>query len=375
MASSTDLTDHFDKSGPTHMMPTGGSSAMKIDWESEEHRRCVAACIVKGTYVLESDRTMCRQGLQAKALAPAWWESFHFRLMDVLTDDSFKHRGDKFIFGAIYEYAAPAGAPPRHPSAPQYVVAFRGTMMRHPKAIQDVYLDGKIVLNRLKGSNRSQRAHAAVHALLAGIAKRKESCVVWLAGHSLGASLALDVGRTTMEEQGLGLPTFLFNPPHVASTQAINLLQPSEVAKNDLYAASNLLKAGLGVILSPHRKRMEKLFQRLSPWAPKLYVHEKDFICQGFIDYFQQRERLEERFRGAAKSAMTLSYRDMFHHLVGHDKERPHLLPSATLWKNSCIDSDARWLAKRSNAHGLQQWWKSDADLSLTSRHYTYPVA
>jgi hypothetical protein len=31
MASSTDLSDRFDKSGPTHMMPTG-SSAMKIDW-------------------------------------------------------------------------------------------------------------------------------------------------------------------------------------------------------------------------------------------------------------------------------------------------------------------------------------------------------
>jgi hypothetical protein len=316
---------------------------------------------------------MCR--VQAEALAPAWWESFHFRLMQVLKDDSFKHKGDKFIFGAIYENVAP---PPRHPSAPRYVVAFRGTMLRHPKAINDIYLDGKIVINCLKGSNRSQRAHTAVDTLLATIAAKEkagpESCAVWLAGHSLGASLALEVGRAVMEEQGLSLPTFLFNPPQVSSAPVINMLQPTEVAKTDLYAMSHLLKAGLGLILSPHQKRMEKLFERLSAWSPNLYVHEKDVICQGFIDYFEQRDQLEERLRGAAKSAMTLSYRDMLFFLVGKDKERQHLLPSATLWKNSGMDSEAQWLTQQSNAHGLQQWWKSDGELSLIPKHYRYTL-
>jgi hypothetical protein len=36
------------------------------------------------------------------------------------------------------------------------------------------------------------------------------------------------------------------------------------------------LKAGLELILSLYRKRMEKLFERLSPWSLKLYVYEKD---------------------------------------------------------------------------------------------------
>ncbi|KAI5003067.1 hypothetical protein ZWY2020_027717, partial [Hordeum vulgare] len=43
------------------------------------------------------------------------------RLVDVLTDRSFMHRRDRFIFGAIYEHVAP---PPRHPYAPRYIVAF-----------------------------------------------------------------------------------------------------------------------------------------------------------------------------------------------------------------------------------------------------------
>jgi hypothetical protein len=292
--------------------------------------------------------------------------------VEVLKDDSFKHKGDKFIFGAIYQNVAPL---PRHSSGPQYVIAFRGTMLRHPKAIQDIYLDGKIVINCLKGSNRSQRAHTAVGTLLATIrAKEKaglESCAVWLAGHSLGASLALEVGRAIMEEQELSLPTFLFNPPQVSLAPAINMLQPTKVAKTNLYAMSHLLKAGLGLILSPHQERMEKLFERLSPWAPNLYVHKKDVICQGFIDYFEQRE---ECLRGAAKSAMTLSYRDMLFFLVGKDKERQHLLPSATLWKNSSMDSEAQWLTQQSNAHGLQQWWKSDSKLSLVPKHYRYTL-
>jgi hypothetical protein len=146
------------------------------------------------------------------------------------------------------------------------------------------------------------------------------------------------------------------------------------VAKTDLYAMSHFLKAGLGLILNPHQKRMEKLFERLSPWAPNLYVHEKDVICQGFIDYFEQRDQLEERLRGSAKSAMTLSYRDMLFFLVGKDKERQHLLPSATLWKNSSMDSEAQWLTQQSNAHGLQQWWKSDGELSLIPKHYRYTL-
>lgn len=349
---------------------------MSVDYRNkEEHRRCVAACIVKGTYILENDRTRCR--VHAEALAPPWWESFHFRLVDVLKDESYKRSGDKFIFGAIYEHVPPPGGRHHHPSAPRYVVAFRGTMLLHPKAIHDLCLDFKILVNTLAECKRSQRAHQAVDTLLKTIANGKtaagggSSDSVWLTGHSLGASLALDVGRAMMSEQGLSIPTFLFNPPQVSLAPAINKLLPSEGLRRDLYAKSNLVKAGLGLVLSPHRKRMEKLFELLSPWAPNLYVHDKDLICQGFIDYFGQRQQWEaqeeQRCRGGvskSSSAMTLSYRDMLFSVLGKEKERPHLLPSATLWRNSSVGSDA---------HGLQQWWKPDGELRLSDRRYSYP--
>ncbi|KAK1685256.1 hypothetical protein QYE76_046104 [Lolium multiflorum] len=359
MDSNVDLADRFDISGPTHIMSRRSgvhhSSAMAIDWNNEEDRRCVAACVVKGTYILEKDRTMCRMQT-AEALAPAWWESFHFRLKEVLKEESFRRKYDKLIFGAIYEHVPPAGGR-RHPSAPQYIVAFRGTMLPHPKAIHDVVLDLQIIVNTLQYSKRSDRALGTI-----------DSSAVWLAGHSLGASLALEVGRTMMAEQGFSLSTFLFNPPHVSPAPAIDKILPSEGLRRELYATSARVKAGLGLVLGHHRKHMEELFERLSSWAPNLYVHDRDVICQGFVHYFEQRQQLEERCR----SATTLSYRDMLFSTIGKEKERPHLLPSATLWKNSSIDRDAHGIQKLLAAHELQQWWKPDDELRMIATRYSF---
>ncbi|VAI38836.1 unnamed protein product [Triticum turgidum subsp. durum] len=339
-----DLGDHFERSGPTHLM------ARTIDWDKEEHRRCVAASLVNSTYVMEKDR---RRWSRAQ-LAPAWWTSFHFHLEHTrLLEDEHS------IFGAIYRHVPP---PPgqHHPSAPHYIVAFRGTMLRH--MVDDMHLNVQIMTNTVHDSIRSQRAHAAVRNLLAAVDSRY---IVWLAGHSQGASLALEVGRDLMRNGRRNLPTFLFNLPHVSLAPVINLTHSAADDKRELYVLSNLVKAELGKVLPPHRKRMEQLFEQLSSWAPKLYVHEKDFICQGFIDYFEQREQLERRFRGAARFATVLSYRDMLIHLLGVDKEpRPHLLPSATLWKNST--------GCRLRSHRLKLWWKPDSELRLTQRRHTY---
>ncbi|XP_037410072.1 GDSL esterase/lipase At4g10955-like [Triticum dicoccoides] len=340
--------------------------------DREEHRRCIAACLVKGTYVLENDRTLCR--IEPKALAPAWWKSFHFDLVSVLTDRSFMHSRDQFIFGAIYKHVAP---PPRHPSSPRYIIAFRGTMPLHPKAVHDFCLDFKVIFNTLPDSKRCKRARLGVESLLATIPGVPADSDVWLTGHSLGASVALDVGRAMMldSKQGRNLPTFLFNPPQVSLAPVINklLLSPlSEPVKTKLQDANNLIKAGLGLVLSPHRRHMEEIFHKLSRWVPSLYVHDKDIVCQGFIDHFEQRRQLEKCFHGLAGSAVKLSYRDMLYSFVrSKEKELPHLLPSATLWRNSSMDKDVNWLHRRFHAHELQQWWKADAELGLSPSSYS----
>uniref|UniRef100_J3MLH8 Uncharacterized protein n=1 Tax=Oryza brachyantha TaxID=4533 RepID=J3MLH8_ORYBR len=118
MASSSevDLADCFSVSGPVHMMvknAAGSASRLvDIDWYKEDHRRCVAACLVKGVYMLEDDINQRRVHTNNQ-LAPPWWESFGFRRVKEIKDD---HNGvDKFIIGAIYEHVSPHSEP-AHPA-------------------------------------------------------------------------------------------------------------------------------------------------------------------------------------------------------------------------------------------------------------------
>nr|CAB3454481.1 unnamed protein product [Digitaria exilis] len=345
--------------------------------DSDEHRRCVAACIVNGIYIMESDEP---------SLAPAWWESFGFRLLGApltfkcecvlcLTKTKlFAHRPCS-IYGAILEHVmSPPGAPRRHPSAPRYVVAFRGTMPRHPG---DMHLNLKILVNKQRACGRFRDARDKVAVFLdsiaAAAAPNGRSDAVWLAGHSLGASIALDVGRDMMARRNNGwwnLPAFLFNPPQVSLAPSMLPHTLRRVAKGVIYPTSYAAKAALGTtVLRTHERDMDTLFDTLAPWVPELYVHERDVICQGFIDYFEQRHKMLNRwFRPVAEVAMKLSLRDMIISLStsgtesGEDQRvRPHLLPSARLWKNSSYH----------DAHGLEQWWRPDRELRLSSRRYS----
>ncbi|KAL6840598.1 hypothetical protein ACP4OV_029462 [Aristida adscensionis] len=348
--------------------------------DSDEHRRCIAACLVQGTYVMEIDQT--RPRVHA-ALAPPWWESFHYRLLKVLECEcecmlcrtsllrvgANRHR-PWFIYGAILEHAPPAGER-RHPSAPRYIAAFRGTMPRHPTLLADMHHNLKILVNRQHDCCRFRHARREVGELLdyySAVAGGGDGGV-WLAGHSLGASIALDVGRDMMAGRGLGLPTFLFNPPQVSLAPGMLPAALSRVARGVVYPASYVVKAAMGTtVLRSHERGMEELFERLAPWAPELYAHERDVICRGFIDYFEQRQRMLDRarFRPVAEVAMKLSFRDMHVSVLDRadgkeQRVRPHLLPSARLWKSSA----------GGDAHGLEQWWQPDSRLNLSSRRYS----
>ncbi|KAG2558702.1 hypothetical protein PVAP13_8NG351100 [Panicum virgatum] len=314
---------------------------------NEEHRRCIAACLVKATSIMEEHRRANDMGL-----APPWWQSFHFDLQDLLK--CCTENAEEFIYGAVFKSRHPVY---HQPSAPNYIFAFRGTMPRPAKSIQDLYNDIKVMLSELPCCKRTEKARQAVINMLLPMAKGNVQ--VWLAGHSLGALLALEVGKAMAEHHGIYLQTFLFNPPIVSPMPAFNLLHATEAAKRDVFTWSYRFKAALGAtVMRKHSDRMERLFQCLSSWVPELYVNDRDFI-----DYFEQRHMVEERI---GREAMKLSYRDMLFRLIGSDKEQPHLLPSVRMWKTSTTLFDA---------HGLMQWWKPDSELMLSSRKFTYPEA
>ncbi|GJN32518.1 hypothetical protein PR202_gb21032 [Eleusine coracana subsp. coracana] len=257
--------------------------------DNEDHRRCITACLVKATYVLEEE-------YQTEAT------------MQILGPQP----NNRYSRGEVFEYVPPDGASP-HPSAPRYIVAFRGTVpLLHPNIFGDMW----------HLCSRFCEAHERIGELVNSIADADSTCsAVWLTA---------------------------------------NWFSVPEKAKLAVYLGGSFVKYTLAkTILRSQMKHMVTLFGKLSPWFPELYVHQRDWICSGFIDHFELQEQIQEWFPKIITSAAPLSYRHLKRLSAmfgsGIKRERLHLLPSARLWKNSSPDE---------NAHELKQWWKPDLMLS-----------
>jgi hypothetical protein len=131
-------------------------------------------------------------------------------------------------------------------------------MPRDATAVGDMRLNLRVLLNKQRFCSRFTDACQHVVSLLGSIpppppaaaggsggravagggTANSNSVGVWLAGHSLGASIALDVGRDMVTTIGCSLPTFLFNPPHVSAAPLIDAaVMSSEAAKGFRFGA------------------------------------------------------------------------------------------------------------------------------------------
>ncbi|KAI3914283.1 hypothetical protein MKW92_049692 [Papaver armeniacum] len=249
---------------------SGLSRLTTVDWESEHYRRCIAASLVKGVYVMEDDRQTKREG--SKALAPPWWEFFDFQLLDKLMDDV-----DWSIFGAVFEFKPKSNNYDYPKGAPRYVIAFRGTVLTEDTAVRDILLDINVFMNNLHHKSRFGVAMQAVEKMvsLSGASN------IWLAGHSLGSAIAMLAGKT-MAKRGILLVSYLFNPPFVAFLfENIGTSRWLTYGKKD----------------NQEKQPPEHLCKDLSLWVPNLFLHPADVICSGFIKYFELREKMRSSGR------------------------------------------------------------------------------
>ncbi|KAI3897987.1 hypothetical protein MKX03_020632 [Papaver bracteatum] len=293
-----------------------------VNWQSEHHRRSITASLVQGVYVLESDRQINWQGLEA--LAPPWWESFNFKLLYILIDDD-----DSSIFGAVYQYLPqsnnfyPVGAP-------RYVIAFRGTMLNDHNIIHDAKLDIKILKKKLHGTCRFKKAMRAVKSMVS----MKGSSNIWK-----------NIAKT-----GNFLESYLFNPTFVAPpTEIIK----SRRVKRSIHLASSLFTATLTVAMkdSEERQQSKDLFTYLSIWVPNLFLNPSDMICSGYIGYFENREKMQSYGVGRIEGLATKSsLKGLFANAIGKEycPEELHLIPSA------CVTTSHSPFRQ---AHTLSQWF------------------
>ena len=341
--------DIFGISGPTYLNP--------VNWNCENNRRSVAACLVQAVYVLERDRQLNRKSVDAAA--PPWWEFFHFEMIRKLVDDV-----DLSIFGAIFEFNPPSSKEASAQDAPRFIIAFRGTITEKETISRDLSLDLQLVQNGLHKTSRFAIAMQAVQ----NVASAFPGSPIWLAGHSLGAGTAILTGRN-MVKKGALLDSFLFNPPFVAAP--IEGIRDERV-KHGFRIARSVITAGLTIAMKAktegnnQRSVAEESFNILLSWTPYLFVNPGDHVCSEYIGYFQHRRNMEDLGAGfIEKLATQNSIGDLFYKALGWESEPLHLLPSADLIVNVSPSPDFKY------AHGISQWWQPNLNLQCNKYRYS----
>ncbi|KAI3900652.1 hypothetical protein MKW92_022448 [Papaver armeniacum] len=253
-----------------------------------DHKRKVLACFVQAVYLLELDRQGNRT--PQTALAPKWLEPSNYKLSQTLTDER-----DGSIFGAVLEWAGYGVLRPS--GAPKAILALRGTLMYSTTVRRDFTDDLRLfVSENLEGS---VRFNAALKALKLSV-DRFGYWNVCMAGHSLGAGFAIQVGKALAKEK-VFIETHLFNLPSVS-----------------LGGVWNRLKSIFG-----DNQTDGKFCTAIMNWGLHFYVNKSDFLCtKADTDVIQN---------GPSGNSL-----------------------AAKLFVNSKPVSDA---------HGIGQWWEDDLRL------------
>ncbi|GAA0172326.1 hydrolase [Lithospermum erythrorhizon] len=327
-----------------------------IDWTNKIHQRIVAANLVQGAYNMESDRHG-NSNNPGDEKAEAIGERLGFEISDRLIDTD-----DGSYFGTIYKFKYANLDHDYYNSEiipPKYAIAFRGTSLDPENIGKDVLYDVEFIFHELHKSARYAIALQAVQDIIS-ISGGPEN--VWLAGHSLGSLIALLVSRSMVIENGFHLKTYLFNPPFVAYSN----LKP---LRHIYWYGRSIITAGTEMIvhhLTSSREKIDEIFNKLNAWSPYLFVNKRDYISNGYISYFKQREKMNMIGAGGIENLATQnSMMSLIGELVGENFEPIHLIPSANL----TISEGS--IFHPLIAHGIKQWWQN-MDLSIHNESYIF---
>ncbi|XP_065623199.1 GDSL esterase/lipase At4g10955 [Quercus suber] len=335
-----------------------------FNWNNKCHVISAIACLVEAVYILSHEES---------SLALRWYDNLNFKfiLVSWLIDEN-----DKSIFGATFEYKGES-----LPNIPQFVIAFRGTILKGKTAKEDLKLDRLCLANRLHKSSRFQKAKNYIEHMVDLHGGER----VWVAGHSLGAAIALLAGKEIAKkttDTSKRIEAYLFNPPFCSDL--IMRWFKNEFVKLGVQLAKNGLKLILSHFGEDHKDQEAQAndtlaFNALSNWVPHIFVHPNDIFCSAYIDYFQSRQKmLEIGFRKLEKVAAMKTMRM----LLGMDSssEAMHLLPSAILTINKVefpreTEGFFDKFGRKGSAHELKQWWNPNSSYEFQDhiRKYNPP--
>lgn len=335
----------FHVSGPRNVSSPNWRDLINSSWKDGNYKRTVVACFIQAVYLLELDRQENRT--EENALAPKWWVPFKYKLSQTLIDER-----DGSIFGAILEWDRPAALADyiliRPSGAPRAVLALRGTVLKSPTIRRDIEDDLRFLAwESLKGSVRFQVALEALKL----ISDSYGSSNVCVAGHSLGAGFALQVGKA-LAKQGVYVETHLFNPPSVSLAMSIrNIGEKAEFVWKRL---KSMLPLTSGTQISDEGEKTNNAGLRnwvpllygektpnigLKKWVPHIYVNNSDYICC----YYTDSPGTQENPASGAKENICPTKEQAAAKMFVMSKGKQKFL----------------------EAHGLEQWWSDDLELQL----------
>eukprot|EP00253_Pinus_taeda_P032383 PITA_32383 len=350
----------FDVAGPLYLSKPCWREILKSSWMQDGYKWRAMACMVQAAYLLEVDRQENREG--DKALAPKWWKFFKYRLVEVLVDDR-----DGSIFGAVFEWDICAALRDllivKPYKAPMSIIALRGTLLRGPTVRIDLMDD--LTLFTTESLGCSYRFHKTIEAVRRSVEKFGSS-EVSMAGHSLGAGVALSVGRALAVE-GIFVETHLFNPPSVSLPLALrcvgdklgsflkDIFLPHKRKRNndkrpdddDKTEDRSVKKSKQNQKCGPRHdvRRWPGPQHEIQKWVPHLYLNCNDPISCHYSDYdycerrqnFQLFEIDEKLLSGMLEES-------------GMDRVaiKVYVVPKGSM--------------NPLQAHGLRQWWSLESE-------------
>lgn len=314
----------FHVSGPRKVSSPNWKDLINSSWKDGNYKRTVIACFIQAVYLLELDRQEYRTG--QNALASKWWIPFKYKLVETLIDER-----DGSIFGAILEWDRAAALAEfvliRPNGAPRAVLALRGTLLKSLTIRRDIEDDLRfLALESLKGSFRFSRTLKA----LKSIADKYGSSNVCIAGHSLGAGFALQVGKALAKE-GIHVEAHLFNPPSVSLAMSLrNIGEKSGVVWKRL-------RSMITTTTETNEEEAKSITLGAKQWIPHLYVNNSDYICCYYTDPDGTDNKTSDKEN--AKPTNGLVAAKLF--VLSKGKQ------------------------KFLEAHGLEQWWSDDLELQM----------
>lgn len=320
----------FHVSGPRNLSSPNWRDLINSSWKDGNYKRTFMACFIQAAYLLELDRQENRS--EEDALAPKWWLPFKYKLVQTLVDER-----DGSIFGAVLEWDRSAALADfiliRPSGAPRVVLALRGTLLNSLTIRRDLEDDLRFLAwESLKGSVRFKVAFDALKSLV----NKYGSGNVSIAGHSLGAGFALQVGKALAKE-GIYVEAHLFNPPSVSL--AMSLRRIGEKAAFAWKRVRAMLPSG-SVIQPGTDEQNKRSSATLKKWVPHLYVNNSDYVCCYYTDPTRTSE---------ANSSSSSS------------KENVALSSGANVGAKLFVLSKGN--QKFLEAHRLEQWWADDLEL------------